>query len=162
MTGSSTDFQQSKKSDQPPSCTQGSHQRSRVQSESYGVKTTRHSAPVSTQQQVPTVQVVQETSSCLSFSSPKKWLGLFRYWSKVSGLCSSEQVRVLQTENRQDEFSDSSVEQKCYSTEVSLAQMPECSTSLLPERLYPRGNVHSRRVVGRHNLVSKFQCVRSK
>ena len=34
------------------------------------------------------------------------------------------QVRVLQTENRQDEFSDSSDEQKCYSTEVSLAQLP--------------------------------------
>ena len=55
-----------------------------------------------------------------------------RFWTKVAGLCSSEPVRDLQTENRQDECSDSSVAQKGFSTEVSLAQMPEYSTSLLP------------------------------
>ena len=61
-----------------------------------------------------------------------KCLGQFSYLSRVSELCSSERVRDLQTENRQDECSHSSVAQKCNSTEISLAQMPVFSTSLLP------------------------------
>ena len=54
-------------------------------------------------------------------------------WTKVPGLWSSEQVRDLQTENRQDECSDSSIAHKGCSIVVSSAQEPEYSTSHPPE-----------------------------